>query len=271
MKFVTDFTLASRPLRVGRAGAPPAPFVGLQSDIWLDPSDLTTLFQDAAGTTPVTTAGQSVALIRDKSGKGNHGLQAVVARRPIYRVDEAGNGYLEGDGIDDNIIGTMTVPFGPGWTICAALRRGANTGMHSVLGVQSDGNINNYLRIRADSSERLVLMTRVLDADIDRVTTTSANGSFPGTGTSIVSVFLRATPGNNEVRINGTLATALTTPSNWPASLALGASIKMDVFGDFPASANQRFYGMMVFRRILSAAETAATEAYLAARSGVTL
>lgn len=39
---------------------------------WFDASDLTTLFQDTAGTTPVTTAGQTVGLMKDKSGNGNH-------------------------------------------------------------------------------------------------------------------------------------------------------------------------------------------------------
>ncbi len=34
---------------------------------WYDPSDLTTLFQDTAGTTPVTATGQSVGLLLDKS------------------------------------------------------------------------------------------------------------------------------------------------------------------------------------------------------------
>ena len=34
---------------------------------WYDPSDLTTLYQDAAGTTPVTTPGQVVGLMLDKS------------------------------------------------------------------------------------------------------------------------------------------------------------------------------------------------------------
>ena len=34
---------------------------------WYDPSDLTTMFQDSAGTTPVTAVGQAVGLILDKS------------------------------------------------------------------------------------------------------------------------------------------------------------------------------------------------------------
>jgi hypothetical protein len=47
--------------------SPSALLAGSTAMVWLDPSDLTTLFQDTAGTTPVTTAGQSVALVLDKS------------------------------------------------------------------------------------------------------------------------------------------------------------------------------------------------------------
>ena len=39
---------------------------------WYDPSDFTTLFQDAAGTTPVTAVEQPVGKMLDKSGNGNH-------------------------------------------------------------------------------------------------------------------------------------------------------------------------------------------------------
>ena len=41
---------------------------------WYDPSDLNTLFQDAAGTTPVTAVEQPVGLMLDKSGRGNHAV-----------------------------------------------------------------------------------------------------------------------------------------------------------------------------------------------------
>lgn len=49
-------------------GSPvPGLFALAEPGVWYDPSDLTTLFQDAAGTQPVTTAGQTVALALDKS------------------------------------------------------------------------------------------------------------------------------------------------------------------------------------------------------------
>jgi len=55
--------------------------------VWFDPSDLSTLFQDAAGTIPVTSDGDPVGLMLDKSGNGYHATQTVSAKRLIYRTD----------------------------------------------------------------------------------------------------------------------------------------------------------------------------------------
>lgn len=55
------------------------------------------MFQDTAGTVPVTAAGQLVARINDKSGRGNHGTQATEARRLILRQDSGGRYYLDCD------------------------------------------------------------------------------------------------------------------------------------------------------------------------------
>lgn len=42
-------------------------FANNEAGVWFDPSDMTTMFQDAAGTTPVTAMEQPVGLILDKS------------------------------------------------------------------------------------------------------------------------------------------------------------------------------------------------------------
>ena len=65
---------------------PASLFTGGQQGVWYDPSDLNTLFQDSAGTTPVTAAGQPVGRMLDKSGRGNHATQATAGSRPIYGV-----------------------------------------------------------------------------------------------------------------------------------------------------------------------------------------
>lgn len=65
--------------------------------VWYDPSDLTTLFQDTAGTTPVTTPGQTVGLMLDKSGNDFHATQPTAAARPTYGiVPETGRRNLLG-------------------------------------------------------------------------------------------------------------------------------------------------------------------------------
>ena len=68
---------------VGGGFNPALWFLSGEQGIWLDPSDFTTMFQDAAGTTPVTAVEQPVGLILDKSGRGNHASQPTAAARPV--------------------------------------------------------------------------------------------------------------------------------------------------------------------------------------------
>ena len=65
------------------------------------PAARDTLFQDSAGTVPVTAHGDPVAYLGDLSGNGNHARQTVnTDRRPAYGTDGRYH-WIEGDGIDD--------------------------------------------------------------------------------------------------------------------------------------------------------------------------
>mgnify|MGYP003635104085 FL=1 len=89
-------------------------FAGGKQGVWYDPSDLSTLYQDAAGTVPVTLDGDPVGKVLDKSGNNNHATQTVSAARPIYKDNPA---RLSLDKVDDAIVinlpsrlvGTMTL------------------------------------------------------------------------------------------------------------------------------------------------------------------
>ena len=59
-------------------------FANGEQGFFYDPSDLSTMFQDASGTIPVTAAGQPIGLIRDKSGRNNHAYSTTSSRRPIF-------------------------------------------------------------------------------------------------------------------------------------------------------------------------------------------
>jgi hypothetical protein len=66
--------------------SPASLFSAGEQGAWYDPSDLTTLFQDSAGGTPVTAVEQPVGRMLDKSGRGNHATQSTSTSRPVLRA-----------------------------------------------------------------------------------------------------------------------------------------------------------------------------------------
>lgn len=78
-------------------------FAAGEQGAWYDPSDFSTMFQDSAGTTPVTAVEQPVGLILDKSGRGNHASQATSAARPVLKQDSSGRYNLLFDGLNSSL------------------------------------------------------------------------------------------------------------------------------------------------------------------------
>lgn len=79
---LTGISLAITNILGGRLN-PLSWFGAGEQGAWYDPSDITTLFQDSAGNTPVTAVEQPVGLMKDKSGRGNHAFQTLDAKRPV--------------------------------------------------------------------------------------------------------------------------------------------------------------------------------------------
>jgi len=106
--------------------SPSVLFAGGIAGAWYGPSDLSTLFQDSAGTTPVTTAGQPVGRMLDNSGNGNHATQATAAARPTYQVTPD---RITVDKVDDRL--SVTVPVG-GFTGTMVLATDQGTASYGV-------------------------------------------------------------------------------------------------------------------------------------------
>src|SRR5690349_20001558 len=70
----------------------------LSAALWLEASDLTTLFQNIAGSTPVSADGQTVGAWNDKSGAGfNISAAADDSSLPIWNLN-AGLSYVSFNG-----------------------------------------------------------------------------------------------------------------------------------------------------------------------------
>jgi hypothetical protein len=97
-------------------------FGGTGGGMW-DPSDMATMWKDTAGTVPVTADGDFVARIDDKSGNGNHLVQATAANRPKFK-DVAGLRYLAFDdsgGAASMMAVQFPGVFGTNWSRIAGL------------------------------------------------------------------------------------------------------------------------------------------------------
>lgn len=85
-------------------------FLNGEIGFWFDSSDLSTMFQDSVGATPVTAAGQRVGLWKNKipSMPVNYDLkQASTSLTPILR-QVASNFAIEYDGVDDQLASVST-------------------------------------------------------------------------------------------------------------------------------------------------------------------
>lgn len=85
--------------------------------VFYDPADINSLWQDTAGTSPVTADGQRVRRIDDKSGNGYHANSGTGL---IYRTD----GYLEAPSLTDTLYTDIPAQTYPFFMIAACGRNG---------------------------------------------------------------------------------------------------------------------------------------------------
>ena len=140
---------------------PTALFAASEKGVWYDPSDIFSLFQDVAGTIPVTASGQSVALMKDKSGNGAHATQATAGARPTFYVYPSGYGCLSFNGTSQfmisssiNFTGTAVMTATAGFQVASGA-----TGPRLVIELSADTNINNgafYMTGPATSADHSV-------------------------------------------------------------------------------------------------------------------
>lgn len=122
-------------------------FAAGEKGVWYEPGDITTLFQDVAGTIPVTASGQTVALMKDKSGNNAHATQSDAAKRPTYYIYPGTEyGALSFDGTNDfmvtsaiNFTGTAVMTATTGFQVATT----ATTGPRIVVELGPDTSAAN--------------------------------------------------------------------------------------------------------------------------------
>ena len=239
---------------------------------WYDPSDLTTLFQDSAGTTPVTAAGQPVGLILDKSGNGHHASQSTSTARPLFQIDGSGNAHLVFDGVDDylstaaiDLTGTSQVTVFTGTLeVCTSVSILYETSTNALFGGAffcavdyKAGGVGDWLVSGSTGIE----FATVADQPSRAVTTAKLSSVFTS-GVGALSVNVNGAPQTLENQYQPG-ATSTGNFGNWPLFVGARSGPSLPFNGNI--------YSLIIGGTAYDAATVLAAETWVADKTGVTL
>lgn len=251
----------------GAAWTPAKLFAGSEAGGWYDPSDLSTVWQDSARTT-AGAVDSPVGALDDKSGNGNHLLQASATLRPILR--QSGSlYYLERDGSDDAMATDANLTLQAGWTLAAAgsFSAGADTTTASLMALEVSSTDYFILGFRQSIAEARAAVRGASTSPAVALTTAQGgtNSLVADTAAVMVSQFQAL---SYDLRVDGTnLDTEATT---WDAQTLAGARLAFGRYG-VTTVVPANLYAAVALQRIPSAGELASLEAWLAGKAGVAL
>lgn len=241
-------------------------FSGGVPGAWYDPSDLSTLFQDTGGTTPVTATGQPVGLMLDKSGNGNHIAQAASVSRPTYQTDGTLH-WLEFDGAND-FMGAPSVDMSATDKLTAMVGVAMNNGPTVVFFELSESNngADGTFWIGRTSADSYRTISRG-DARISASQGASTPANFPPSTHSVIATTHDISGDLSRIRADGGPAWSQGTGDKGGGnfrndSLFLG----MRAGNSFPLDG--KIFGVVLVGKLSTDAEISDAEAYLAIKTG---
>ena len=235
-----------------------------------DPNDLTTLYQDAAGTIPVTAAGQPVGLMKDKSGCNNHASQTVSASRPILqRNATTGAYYLAFDGADDflqtnNIDFTATDKV----SLFAGVRKLSDATTAMLVELSIGGQAGNFYisAPHAANNRNYALYSR---GSLLHSSAALAPANYLSPISNVINAKASISEDSQVLRIDGKQVAQSTTDQgtgnygNYPLYIGRRAGTTLPF--------NGHLYGLIGIGRLTTDSETIALEKAIAKNTGVTL
>lgn len=240
-------------------------FSGGANGVWYDPSDLSTLFQDAGGTVPVVNDGDPVGLMIDKSGNGNNATQINSDTKPIYRTDGQSS-WLEFDGINDSMLLNQFITGTKDRTFVAGYQDSKSFSEQSFLfdaGKRSNGSTGGYWGLSTEYDNfyvRVLGFKSFIPAPIDNKNVILVDwglvyGSKVADTAARLNAQLMSELSSSDTTINTEVFTSSTLGAN-------GAGL--DNF-------KGKLFNVVITDSLLSDSDKVSVESYIAEKTGVTL
>jgi hypothetical protein len=229
---------------------------------WYDPSDLSTLFQDAAGTTPVTASGQPVGLMLDKSGFGFHASQSTALARPTF-TESGGRRYLVFDGVDDFLVtGTITPGSDKAQVFVGVRKLADNNGVVAEASVNSGAN-NGAIALYTGTTPTWGVTNRGTSA-----LNVASPSSYASPLTNVLAAIYDISGLNTAIRANGSQVAQSSTSVGTGNYLAYPMYIGRRGGATLPF--NGRIYSLIVrfATSNMTAAQIAQAEAWINQKTG---
>jgi hypothetical protein len=243
----------SNGVAIPAAFSPASLFASGEQGAWYDPSDFSTMFQDSAGTTPVTAAGQTVGRINDKSGRNNHASQTTASARPVLRQDANSKYYLEFDGVEDRFVVNLSGSIASAMSLFAGFKLNVFSVGLNLFEVSSTNRADSSAGIQSGATDTLTCYTfgTGYSSEVGYTKTTNAG---------LNQVYTTYSPSPSVIRFNGVQA-ATNAGTAWPDAPITKISIGCDTSaGNFAAI---RLYSIIVRGALSTTQEITNTETWV--------
>jgi len=212
------------------------------------------LFQDSAGTVPVTADGDPVGRMLDQSGNGNHAIQTVSGSRPVYRTDGVLH-WLQPNGVNSYFQYPTTTP----------------STSHTASFAHSPDTASGTNQYLFDSGGSGRLIFAHLTGSIGQVGIFDGAFSSVGNatlGSQVVTYDMDSAQSDFGIYRNGAIVGAragYSPQSVSPPAVLFGRNSGTTAFYQ------GRIYGLCIVHSTISALDRSSLESYLADLAGITL
>lgn len=248
-------------------------FAGSGLGAWYDPSDLSTVFQDAAGTIPAEVDGP-VGRINDKSGNDLDRTQSDEAKRPLLKNSGALY-WLKYDGVDDFMqAGPIDMAALPAVSLSMAVRPVGPTSSAIAIVHPIPHAVPGRLLLAATAADKATVY--LFDAAV--VTGNVGEFSLPFASRTVLTVEgnlagagQQADPKNVSALVNGAAVSITSIANELSTDTGLGPNRYL-TFGSvagIAAYSAMEEYGSIFLTRQLSVAERALVTTYLRAKANI--